>query len=164
MIRRRHDGASLAAVPRRWVLAAWLALAASAAPAFAHADCFDDAAAFHHVNPWILRAIAARETGFNPGTVSRNTNGSVDIGEMGTNSVHLPELARYGISQTDLLDSCKSVFVGAWRLAKMVKKYGNTWEAVGAYHSETSLYRDRYKALIRQIIDLWIAQGLMRPQ
>jgi hypothetical protein len=45
-----------------------------------------------------------------------------------------------------------------------VKKYGNTWDAVGAYHSETPFYRDRYKALIRQIIDYWIAKGLMRPQ
>jgi soluble lytic murein transglycosylase-like protein len=149
---------------RRALLAVYLALVASAAPAVAHADCFDDAAAFHHVNPWILRAIAARETGFKPNTVSRNTNGSADIGQMGTNSVHLPELARYGISQTDLLDSCKSVFVGAWRLAKMVKKYGNTWDAVGAYHSETPYYRDLYKALIRQIIDFWIAQGVMRLQ
>lgn len=148
---------------RRQVIADCLALATSASPALAHADCFDDAAGYHHVNPWILRAIAAQESGFKPNTVSRNTNGSVDIGEMGTNSVHLPELARYGISQNDLLDSCKFVFVGAWRLAKMVKKYGNTWEAVGAYHSESLRYRDRYKALIRQIIDFWIAQGLMRP-
>lgn len=46
----------------------------------------------------------------------------------------------------------------------MVKKYGNTWEAVGANHSETPFHRDSYKALIRRIIDFWIAQGLMRPQ
>lgn len=78
--------------------------------------------------------------------------------------MYLPELARYGINQTDLLDSCKSVSVGAWRLAEMVKKYGNTWEAVGANHSETPFHRDSYKALIRRIIDFWIAQGLMRPQ
>jgi len=159
----QHGRIGLAA-SRRSLLAAWLALATSAAPALAHADCFDDAAGFHDVNPWILRAIAAQESGFKPNTVHRNTNGSVDIGEMGTNSVHLPELARYGISQNDLLDSCKSVFVGAWRLAKMVKKYGNTWEAVGAYHSETPSIRDRYKALIRRIIEFWTAQGLMPPQ
>lgn len=89
---------------------------------------------------------------------------TVDIGMFGTNSVHLSELARYGISQNDLLDGCKATYVGGWRLAKMVKKYGNSWLAVGAYHSETPTYRDRYAALIRQIIDFWIAQGVMRPQ
>jgi soluble lytic murein transglycosylase-like protein len=134
------------------------------APTAARADCFDDAAQYHQVNPWILRAIAARESRFIPSTVSRNTNNTVDIGIAGINSVHLPELARYGISQNDLLDGCKAVYVEGWRLAKMVKKYGNTWVAVGAYHSETPGYRDRYASLIRQIIDLWAAQGLMRPQ
>lgn len=159
-----HAGTGLVrAALRRQMLAACLALATGAAPALAHADCFDDAAAYHHVNPWILRAIAAQESGFRPNTVARNTNGSEDIGLVGTNSVHLPELARYGISRNDLLDSCKSIFIGAWGLAKKVKKYGNTWKAVGAYHSETPVYRDRYEVLIRQIIDFWIAQGLMRP-
>jgi hypothetical protein len=78
----------------------------------------------------------------------------------GTNSVHLPELARHSISRDDLIDDCKSTYVAAWPLAKMVRKYGNSWEAVGAYYSETPFYRDRYKALIQQIIDFWIAQGL----
>ncbi|UTY60558.1 lytic transglycosylase domain-containing protein [Massilia sp. erpn] len=147
---------------RRRALSICLALAAGAAPAYAQADCFDEAAQFHQVNPWILRAIAARESRFNPATVSRNSNGTVDIGMTGTNSVHLPELARYGISQGDLLDGCKASYVAAWRLAKQVRKYGNTWEAVGAYHSETPKYRDRYASLIRQIIEFWAAQGLMR--
>jgi soluble lytic murein transglycosylase-like protein len=160
----RHVRAGLTIALRRRLSVAWLALAAAAAPTFAHADCFDDAAEYHHVNPWILRAIAARESGFKPDTMSRNTNGTVDIGMFGTNSVHLPELARYGINQADLLDSCKSAYVAAWRLAKMVKKYGNTWQAVGSYHSETPVHRVRYETLIRQIIDFWTAQGLMRPQ
>lgn len=164
MIGTRDVFIGLRVLPRRWMPAAYLALAFSVAPRCAYADCFDEAAQFHHVNPWVLRAIAAQESGFKPHTVSRNTNGSVDIGEMGTNSVHLPELARYGISRSDLLDSCKSIYVGAWRLAQKVKKYGNTWEAFGAYHSETPLYRDRYKTRIRQIIEFWTAQGLIRPE
>jgi soluble lytic murein transglycosylase-like protein len=149
---------------QRCGLAAFIVLLATTVPVAAHADCFDEAAQYHKVNPWILRAIAARESGFKPSTISRNSNGTVDLGEMGINSVHLPELARYGISQSDLLDGCKSVYVAGWRLAKMVKKYGNTWEAVGAYSSETERYRNQYSALIRQIIDFWIAVGVMRPQ
>jgi hypothetical protein len=109
----RPVGIGSGAASRRRLLAACLVLVVSTAPALAHADCFDEVAEFHHVHPWILRAIAARESGFTPNTVSPNTNGSIDIGEMGTNSVHLPELARYGINQNDLLDSFKSVYVGA---------------------------------------------------
>lgn len=89
------------------------------------ADCFDDAAAYHHVNPWILRAIAARESGFKPNTLVSNSNHTVDIGQAGINSVHLPELARYGISREDLLDGCKSTYVSGWQLAKKIHKFGN---------------------------------------
>lgn len=150
-----------AASLRGWALAVCVALCI--APPLARADCFDEAAQYHRVNPWILRAIAARESRFNPVTVAHNSNNTDDIGMTGINTVHLPELARYGISRSDLLDGCKSVYVAGWRLAKMVKRYGNTWEAVGSYSSETPYYRDRYASLIRQIIDFWISQGVM-PQ
>lgn len=129
-------------------------------PATAAQDCFDESARFHNVNPWILRAIAAHESGFKPSTVARNSNGSVDRGLTGINSVHLPELARYGITANDLMDSCKSVFVAGWHLRKKIKKFGNTWVAVGAYHSETPRHRDRYASIIRTIVEYWAAQGL----
>ncbi len=35
------------------------------------------------------------------------------------------------------MQPCVSVYVAAWRLREMTNKYGNTWAAVGAYHSET---------------------------
>lgn len=134
-----------------------------AAPA-ARADCFDDAVVFHKVNPWILRAIAARESNFNPMAIAHNSNNTYDIGLFGTNSVHLPELARYGITKLDLLDGCKSVYVAGWRLSKMVRKYGNTWKAVGAYNSETPSYRDRYASAIQTIVNFWIEQDVLSRQ
>jgi len=57
----------------------------------------------------------------------KNTNGSVDFGMTGTNSFHLPELAHYGITAGDLLDSCMSIYLTGWYLRKKVHKYGNTW-------------------------------------
>lgn len=128
-------------------------------PAFA--DCFDDAAHYHGVNPWILRAIAALESGFKPATLAHNTDGSIDHGQTGINSVHLPELARYGVTRADLMDGCKSVFVAGWHLRNRINRYGNTWDAVGAYHSKTPSKRDIYKAKIKHIIDFWIAKGVM---
>lgn len=131
-------------------------------PIPAAADCYDDAAIHHNVNPWILRAIAAQESSFNPNAKHPvNADGSLDQGMMGINSVHLPELARYGITAGDLLDECKSVFLAGWRLRAMVNKYGNNWNAVGGYNSKTPSKRDVYAAKIRRIIDYWIELGII---
>lgn len=126
----------------------------------AMADCFDDAAAYHQVNAWTLRAIAYQESSFNERAVGRNSNGSVDVGLTQTNSIHFPDLAKFGISARDLFDPCKSTFVAAWLLRKKILKHGNTWAAVGAYHSETPSLRDRYAAQVKRTVDFWIRQGI----
>lgn len=113
------------------------------APAGA-ADCFDQAAAYQGVNVNVLRAIAIQENRRCDATIRRNTNGSVDVGCMQINSIHFKELSRHGVFPGDLLDQCRNVFIGAWHYKKMIRKYGNTWLAVGAYHSETPHLRDKY--------------------
>lgn len=122
------------------------------------ADCFDSAAAYQGVNADILRAISIKENRRCDATVSKNTNGSVDVGCMQINSVHFQELSSYGVFPDDLLDhdQCKNIYIGAWHYKKMVKKYGNTWTAVGAYHSETPKYRDPYAADVYRI---WLKYG-----
>lgn len=128
-------------------------------PAIATADCFDGAGEYHKVNPWVLRAIAQHESGNNPSTIVKNTNGTSDYGKTGINSVHLPELARYSITKDDLMDGCKSVYVAGWHLRRKIVKHGNTWTAIGAYHSETPRHRDRYARIIKNIIDGWVRSG-----
>ena len=128
----------------------------------AKADCFDDAGLYHQVNPWILRAIAAEESGFRPNTVVKNSNNSLDRGMTGINSVHLPELAKFGIGATDLMDACKSIYVAAWHLRKKMTKYGNNYKAVGAYHSETPDRLEVYASKIRRRIVDWTARGWIR--
>lgn len=116
-----------------------------------NADCFDDAAEWQGVHAGVLRAIAIQENRRCDGTVSKNKNGSVDIGCMQINSIHLPELANYSITKESLLDQCTNIFVGARHYKKMVMKYGNTWAAVGAYHSHTPKYRDSYARSVEAI-------------
>lgn len=130
-----------------------LSISIFSSPSFA--DCYDDAGAYHGVNPWILRAISARESGGNANAINRNSNGTVDIGWTQTNSTHLPELAKHGVSQSDLFDPCKSVYVAAWLLQKKVKRWGNSCFAVGAYHSETPARRDAYIRHIQKILLGW---------
>ncbi|NVM77654.1 lysozyme-related protein Hpa2 [Duganella sp. SG902] len=121
------------------------------APA-ARADCFDEAAAYQHVNATVLRAIAWQESRGRADALHHNANGSLDYGLMQINSAHKAELQRWGIAPEQLMEPCVGVYVAAWHLRKMMLKYGNTWDAVGAYHSETPALRDSYKAAIQRIV------------
>lgn len=125
----------------------------AAAPA--QADCYDEAAAYHQVNPLILRAIAWQESHNHADAVGHNANGSTDYGLMQINSVHLPVLQQYGITRSTLMDGCKNVYVAAWHLRQQMDRYGNTWAAVGAYHSATPALRDKYASEIRAILVHW---------
>ncbi len=126
-----------------------------------HADCFDEAARYQKVNSWVLRAIAWRESRNRPEALNKNTNGSIDYGLMQINSVHLPILSRYGISSNMLMDPCKNIYIAAWHLRQKMDKHGNTWLAVGAYHSETPVLRDRYARQIAAVLSQW---HLLPPQ
>ncbi len=130
----------------------------------ARADCYDDAAVYQHVNPMMLRAIVWQESHGNVTARHDNANGSVDIGIAQINSIHLPALAGYGIAPTALYDGCVNVYVEAWILKQKMVKYGNTWQAVGAYHSETPAKRDAYARSIRQILIRWGALPVSAAQ
>ncbi|UKE74447.1 lytic transglycosylase domain-containing protein [Xanthomonas graminis] len=130
-----------------WLLAAWLATP------LAQAGCFEQAAAYQQVNARVLKAIAWQESRARPQTVHRNANGSIDYGQMQINSIHLRRLSQYGVSVRELMDPCESTYVAAWHLRQMMNKYGNSWAAVGAYHSETPAERDRYARSVRQILE-----------
>lgn len=140
--------------------AAWAAPLVTAmlccAPLRAHAvDCFDAAASYQHVNPMVLRAIAWQESHNRADAKHVNANGSVDYGVMQINTIHLPALARYGIDRDALMSPCKNIYIAAWQLRKQIIKYGNTWAAVGAYHSATPALRDQYAQQIAAILRRW---------
>ncbi|WP_179403391.1 lytic transglycosylase domain-containing protein [Burkholderia guangdongensis] len=139
------------------LLTAGLALAGTTA----RADCFDEAAKYQKVNPLILRAIAWQESHNRPDALNRNANGSTDYGLMQINSIHLPTLSRYGIGRETLMQPCKNVYIAAWHLRQKMNRYGNTWQAVGAYHSETPSLRDKYAQQIAAILARW---GLLSRQ
>ncbi len=118
----------------------------------AQAMCFAEAASRYGVNPILLSAIAEVETSTNPAVVTRNKNGSLDVGLMGINTVHLEELGKRGITVQHLMDPCYNVMIGAWMLSKHIAARGVTWEAVGAYHSKTPSLRDRYSEKVRKVV------------
>lgn len=139
----------------RTSLACLIGIWGMSAASFAYGNCFDDAAAYQHVNPLILRAIAWQESRNRPDARHVNANGSVDYGLMQINTVHLATLAQYGIDRAALMSPCKNIYIAAWQLRRQVNKYGNTWAAVGAYHSATPALRDQYARQIAAILRRW---------
>lgn len=134
-------------------------LAHAGEPSFELDACIEAAADYHHVNAKTLKAIVFQESSGKPWKMNRSPNGTVDYGATGINSVHLPELAKFGITEKHLMNGCTNVFVGAWKYSKKVAKHGNTWVAVGAYHSETPQYRDHYSMLIQRHLTRWGVLG-----
>lgn len=123
-----------------------------------HAFCFNEAGQAYRIDPLILRSIAIHESRMNPATVAGNTNDTWDIGLMGINTVHLndPYLIRAGFrTAQDLQDPCTNVMLGAWLLSRKLRKWGQTWQAVGAYHSETPelnlIYQTKIYAVFKRV-------------
>jgi soluble lytic murein transglycosylase-like protein len=135
--------------------AAFVAIAFTSAGTPARADCIDDAAAWHQVNAQVLRAIGWQESRLNPSAIGRNANGSTDFGAFQINSAHLPELARFGVTAQSLADGCVSAYVAAWHYRRQVDRFGNTWAAVGAYHSRTPALAASYAARIASVLQTW---------
>jgi len=144
----RASAALRVAVAALAVLVAWH-------PGVARADCIDDAARRHGVNALVLRAIGWQESRLDPAAVARNADGSVDLGAFQINSVHLPELARQGVDPATLADGCVSADVAAWHYRRQLEHYGNTWAAVGAYHSRTPRRAEAYASRVATILARW---------
>lgn len=96
-------------------------------------------------------------------SVSRNTNGTIDVGLGGTNSIHFPELARHGIMPAHLLDGCVATYVAAWHLSRHIARHGNTMRGVAAYHSTTPYYNQRYQVLLHnELVRMNVVAGPIR--
>lgn len=118
----------------------WLAL--STISAGAGATCWSEAEQRFGIEGRLLQAIALTESNLNQYATGYNKDGSRDIGLMQINSIHLQRLKKLGIDEQRLYhDSCLSVMVGASVLADMMKRYGYSWEAVGAYNAGTATGR-----------------------
>jgi soluble lytic murein transglycosylase-like protein len=109
---------------------------------------WEGAAERYGVNPQVLYAIAAQESSLNPSAVHVNADGSQDVGLTQINSKWLPHLSKLGVTEENLSNPCINMHVGAYLLSLKMIQHGNTWQAIGAYHSNTPWRRDQYAQTI----------------
>ncbi len=115
------------------------------------------------MNENILRAILRVESRMVEQTINRNTNGTIDVGLGGTNSIHFPELARHGITPGHLLDGCVATYVAAWQLSRHIARYGNNMYGVAAYHSTSAYLNQRYQILLQnELVRMKVLAGPIR--
>lgn len=104
-------------------------------------------------DPLLLKAIAWKETkGYVESVGIPLKDGNRAIGLMQINTIHLPELQKYGITKQHLMNACVSEKVGAWVLAKCMSKYGRSWRAVGCYYGGEN--SKAYKAMNAYAMDV----------
>ncbi len=99
-------------------------------------DCFDLAGRDYKIDPDLLRAISWKESRYWVNAIGINPVTGYGSGLMQVDSQHFNELARYGIKPEHLTtDPCMNIYTGAYYLAIAFKKWGVSWEAVGAYNA-----------------------------
>lgn len=100
------------------------------------ASCWEDVGARYGIDPLLLKAIAWKESRGHTAAIGPPlTHGHRALGALQINTIHLPQLARFGIREADLFDACTSQEVGAWVLANCIQQFGATWKSVGCYYT-----------------------------
>lgn len=100
------------------------------------ADCFDMAGKDYKIDPDLLRAISWNESRFNTKAIGMNPTTGYGSGLMQVDSQHFSDLQRYGIKPKHLVnDACMNIYTGTYYLAIAFKKWGVSWDAVGAYNA-----------------------------
>lgn len=111
--------------------------------------CVSYSANYFNINKNVIKSIIIVEGG-KAGTMSRNSNGTYDMGIMQINTIHLPDIRRKYPTVTwreVAYDPCINIGIGTWILSQRlseVKDRQDYWIGVGNYHSKTPKYRNRY--------------------
>lgn len=112
--------------------------------------CINEAAMTYQVPATMIVSVIKMENGKN-GEISKNPNGTYDLGVMQINSSWLPKLNKKGITEEAVKsDPCVNVQVGTWILAQGIAN-GEGWKGVGNYHSYTPKHNARYREKIKKI-------------
>ncbi|MDD2464478.1 MAG: lytic transglycosylase domain-containing protein [Desulfobulbus sp.] len=131
------------------------------------ASMFEEAAQFWGVPVVWTQAIANVESGSSPWSLNIEGKGyrltskekavamakhaeaegcSFDSGIMQVNNFWLK---KYGIPLEAAFDPLANIYLGSWILKQEIDRHGQTWEAVGAYHSPNESKGRRYAEMVK---------------
>jgi hypothetical protein len=123
---------------------------------------------FYHLPPRVLPSIQVVEAG-HPGTVSRNFNGTADLGVMQVNTRWVPDIARAWhmtprvVAERLINDPCFNIAAsGAIMRIYLDESHGNVVQAVGYYHSHTPELASWYQ--VRVIRASFVLFGRPAPE
>lgn len=132
-------------------------------------ECLQNSSAKHGIHIDVLLAILLVEGGTVGKNNAGNTNGTYDIGPFQINVIHLPELQRMGVNETQLRNNgCVNAEVAAWHLRRVVMTPNilrtitdeeSYLRALARYHSATPGPNERYANLLRRAFQRLYAQG-----
>lgn len=105
---------------------------------------FEKAGADFGIEPSLLKRIATIESSMNPRAINQNQNGTIDIGLMQINTIHLRRLSKIGITQESLKDPEVNIYVAALLLSSHIRKKGYNLDAIGCYHSANLIYKSQW--------------------
>lgn len=126
-------------------------------PSYANDDCFVMAGKMYTIDPVLLKAISYVESAGNNQARNQNQNGTFDMCSMQINSVHLPRLKAWGITEETLAtDECTCILTGAFLLAENVAYVGRNWSAVGFYHTGRNGSTKRAAAYARKVRNIYL--------
>lgn len=95
--------------------------------------CYAHAGRDFGIDPDLLLAIGIQESRLNNEAIN---TGSSDYCQMQINQVHTSELKEFGINLKDLTHKpCTCIYTGTWVLAKLIQRYGTSWNTVGMYNA-----------------------------
>ncbi len=92
----------------------------------------------------LLKRIATIESSLNPRAINQNKNGTVDIGLMQINSMHIRGLSKIGVTREALFDPEVNVYVAALLLSSHIRKRGYNLQAIGCYHSANPVFKNQW--------------------
>ncbi len=136
-------------------------------PAVPFLACMLAVSQFYHLPPRVLPSIQVVEGG-QPGTISRNFNGTGDLGVMQVNSSWVPSIAKWwnmtprSVAERLIQDPCFNI-VAAGSIMRLYldEARGDVVRAVGYYHSHTPERASSYQLkVIRASFSLF---GRPRP-
>lgn len=132
---------------KKILTASSLIFLAACASQSASATCWAKAGGDYNIDPVLLMAIGWQESNGRTNAVgSLLKDGNRALGLMQINTIHLPELKKFGIKREHLFEPCVSVMVGAYVLRDCLDTFNqDTWRAVGCYYG--GKYSKAYTAM-----------------